>query len=155
MKKQEDVPSIKSALESRKKIGARITCLREARGLSQKNLSDELAKLGLVVRRETITQWENGTRDLKTEYLAKLSEFFGVSTDWLLGLTDAPERTPAAADDLGLSYEMIEALQSLPQDEVACIERMILTKSYFLVDRISAVIAEWNAKKRVPVRRKR
>ena len=155
MKKQEDVPGSKSALESRKKIGARITCLREAHGLSQKALSNELEKLGLAVCRETITQWENGTRDLKTEYLAKLSEFFGVSADWLLGLTDAPERTPAAADDLGLSYETIEALQSLPLDEVACIEQMILTRSYFLADRICAVISEWNTKKRVPVRRKR
>lgn len=155
MKKQENVPGSKSALESRKKIGARITYLREARGLSQKSLSDELAKLGLVVRRETITQWENGTRDLKTEYLAKLSEFFDVSADWLLGLTDAPERTPAAVDELGLSCKAIEALQSLPQEEVTSIERMILTHSYFLADRISAVIAEWNIRKRVPVRKKR
>ena len=61
----------------REQVGERITVLREARGLSQRDLSDELAKLGLVVRRETITQWENGTRDLKTEYLTKLSEFFG------------------------------------------------------------------------------
>ena len=59
----------------REQVGERITVLREARGLSQRDLSDELAKLGLVVRRETITQWENGTRDLKTEYLTKLSEF--------------------------------------------------------------------------------
>lgn len=51
----------------REQVGERITVLREARGLSQRDLSDELAKLGLVVRRETITQWENGTRDLKTE----------------------------------------------------------------------------------------
>ena len=58
----------------REQVGERITVLREARGLSQRDLSDELAKLGLVVRRETITQWENGTRDLKTEYLTKLSE---------------------------------------------------------------------------------
>lgn len=155
MKKQENVPGSKSALESRKKIGARITYLREARGLSQKALSDELAKLGLVVRRETITQWENGTRDLKTEYLAKLSEFFDVSADWLLGLTDAPERTPAAADELGLSYKAVDALRSLSQEEIACIDRMICSRSYFLADRISAVIAEWNTKKRVRVRKKR
>lgn len=155
MKKQEDVPGSKSALESRKKIGARITCLREAHGLSQKALSDELAKLGLVVRRETITQWENGTRDLKTEYLARLSEFFGVSSDWLLGLTGAPERTPAAADELGLSYKAVDALRSLSQEEIACIDRMICSRSYFLADRISAVIAEWNTKKRVRVRKKR
>lgn len=97
----------------REQVGERITVLREARGLSQRDLSDELAKLGLVVRRETITQWENGTRDLKTEYLAKLSEFFGVSTDWLLGLTDAPERTPAAVDELGLSPDAVSYLCGL------------------------------------------
>ena len=97
----------------REQVGERITVLREARGLSQRDLSDELAKLGLVVRRETITQWENGTRDLKTEYLAKLSEFFDVSTDWLLGLTDAPERTPAAVDELGLSPDAVSYLRGL------------------------------------------
>lgn len=97
----------------RKQVAERITVLREAHGLSQKTLSDELAKLGLIVRRETITQWENGTRDLKTEYLAKLSEFFGVSADWLLGLTDAPERTPAAVDELGLSADAVSRLQML------------------------------------------
>lgn len=97
----------------REQVGERITVLREARGLSQRDLSDELAKLGLVVRRETITQWENGTRDLKTKYLTKLSEFFGVSADWLLGLTDAPERTPAAVDELGLSPDAVSYLRGL------------------------------------------
>ena len=97
----------------REQVGERITVLREARGLSQRDLSDELAKLGLVVRRETITQWENGTRDLKTEYLTKLSEFFGVSADWLVGLTDAPERTPAAVDELGLSPDAVSYLRGL------------------------------------------
>ena len=97
----------------REQVGERITVLRETRGLSQRDLSDELAKLGLVVRRETITQWENGTRDLKTEYLSMLSEFFGVSADWLLGLTDAPERTPAAVDELGLSPDAVSYLRGL------------------------------------------
>ena len=32
---------------------------------------------------------------------------------------------------------------------------MICSRSYFLADRISAVIAEWNTKKRVHVRKKR
>lgn len=66
MDNQESAPSGKDRFVTRKAVGERITFLREARGLSQKALSDELAKLGLVVRRETITQWENGTRDLKT-----------------------------------------------------------------------------------------
>ena len=107
----------------REQVGERITVLREARGLSQRDLSDELAKLGLVVRRETITQWENGTRDLKTEYLAKLSEFFGVSADWLLGLTDASERTPAAVDELGLSPDAGQLPALLHCAQTVCSER--------------------------------
>lgn len=69
-------------------IGLRIAKLREARGLSQYDLRDELKKKGLDVRRETITQWENGTRDLKTEYTIKLAEYFQVSTDYILGISD-------------------------------------------------------------------
>lgn len=65
-------------------IGVRISKLREARGLSQKQLADELGKIGLKVRRETVTQWESGARDLKTEYTIKLADFFGVSCDEIL-----------------------------------------------------------------------
>ena len=65
-------------------IGLRISKLREKRGLSQKQLADELEKNGLKVRRETVTQWENGSRDLKTEYTVKLADFFGVTCDYIL-----------------------------------------------------------------------
>ena len=70
--------------EIREEVGLRIARLRESRGLSQKQLSDELEKIGLKVRRETVTQWEAGTRDLKTEYTVKLADFFGVTCDEIL-----------------------------------------------------------------------
>lgn len=70
--------------ENMRAIGLRISKLREERGLSQKQLADELEKIGLKVRRETITQWENGSRDLKTEYTVKLADFFDVSCDEIL-----------------------------------------------------------------------
>lgn len=50
MDNQESAPSGKDRFVTRKAVGERITFLREARGLSQKALSVELAKLGLVVR---------------------------------------------------------------------------------------------------------
>ena len=71
----------------RNEIGARIAKLRESKGLSQKQLAE-----ALKVRRETVTQWENATRDLKTEYLVKLAQYFNVSVDYLLFLSDAPSR---------------------------------------------------------------
>lgn len=65
-------------------IGLRIAKLRGERRLSQKQLTDELNKNGLNIRRETVTQWENGTRDLKTIYSIKLADFFGVTCDYIL-----------------------------------------------------------------------
>ena len=38
------------------------------------------------------SNYENGRRDLPTEVLIRLSEFYQTSVDYLLGLTD--ERTP-------------------------------------------------------------
>lgn len=60
-------------------IGKRIKLLRMNRGITQA----ELAK-NLNVKRETVNQWENGTRDLKTDYSIKLADFFGVSCDEIL-----------------------------------------------------------------------
>ncbi len=86
-------------------IGSRIAKLRMERGLSQKQLADELEKIGLKVRRETVTQWENGTRDLKTEYTIKLADFFGVSCDEILRGIKAEHLSVAKVT--GLSDETI------------------------------------------------
>ena len=94
-------------------IGLRIAKLREERGLSQKQLADELEKMGLKVRRETVTQWENGSRDLKTEYTVKLADFFDVSADWILGRSDlktTDEDTRKIHDLLPLSEKAIQVL---------------------------------------------
>ncbi|MCL2638594.1 MAG: helix-turn-helix domain-containing protein, partial [Oscillospiraceae bacterium] len=44
--------------------------------------------------RVTISQWENGSRDIKTGNMVALAEYFGVSCDFLLGRT----RTTAPDD---------------------------------------------------------
>ena len=92
-------------------IGVCIAKLREDRNLSQKQLSEELGKLGLKVRRETVTQWENGTRDLKTEYTIKLADFFGVSCDYILrGVSSENLRI---SKETGLRNEAINKLRHL------------------------------------------
>lgn len=92
-------------------IGLRISKLREERGLSQKQLADELEKIGLKVRRETVTQWENGSRDLKTEYTVKLADFFGVSCDEILRGIKAEHLSIVEAT--GLSDKTIENLHKI------------------------------------------
>ena len=57
--------------------------LKEARksaGLTQKEVA---AVVG--VNQNTYSYWENGKTKIDSESLAKLSELFGVTTDFLLG----------------------------------------------------------------------
>ena len=60
--------------------------LRTDRNIKQQQLADLLN-----VSRPAYTNIENGKRETDFENLAKLAVFFGVSTDYILGLTDIPE----------------------------------------------------------------
>lgn len=64
----------------------RIRDLREDNDLGQK----ELAKY-LNCSQVCYSYYELGKRDIPTDVLIKLSRFYGVSTDYLLGLTDETE----------------------------------------------------------------
>ena len=71
----------------KKLFGERVRLLRSRRSAAQ----DELAKL-LGVTRTQISDIENGKTTTSLERLVLLSDYFGVSTDYLLGLTENPER---------------------------------------------------------------
>jgi len=47
----------------------------------------DLAKL-VNTTHTSICRWENGDCDIKSEQLITLAKFFGVTTDYLLGLED-------------------------------------------------------------------
>lgn len=61
----------------------RIRDLREDKDLSQ----DAVAKI-LSVSQSTYSRYESGYLDIPSEILIKLSEFYKVSTDYILGLSD-------------------------------------------------------------------
>ena len=61
----------------------RLKFLRNEKG---ENL-DKIAKY-LNVSIQTISNYENEKRDMTPETIIKLAEYFGVSTDYLLGKTD-------------------------------------------------------------------
>lgn len=64
----------------------RIRDLREDKELTQK----ELAAV-LQCSQQVYSNYELGQRDIPTDILIKLSRFYKVSTDYILGLTDHPE----------------------------------------------------------------
>lgn len=63
----------------------RLLSLRKQAGLSQKQLGEVIG-----VSNKAICTMETGTRETTFEKLVLLAEYFHVSTDYLLGITDDP-----------------------------------------------------------------
>lgn len=57
--------------------------LRESKNLTQKEVAQ-----ALNCSQQVYSNYELGQRDLPTKILISLSRFYGVSTDYILGLTD-------------------------------------------------------------------
>lgn len=64
----------------------RIRDLREDHDLTQKSI----AKI-LNCSQQVYSNYELGQRDIPTDILMKLSEFYQVSVDYILGLSDNPK----------------------------------------------------------------
>ena len=57
----------------------------------QKNWNQLKVALDLNISREALSHYENGKRDIPTDVLIKLANYYNVSIDYLLGRTDNPE----------------------------------------------------------------
>ena len=67
-------------------FGERLVELRKSKGLSQEQLAEVLD-----LTRQTISKWELDQSTPDLEYIVKLSDFYGVSTDYLIkGEPSAP-----------------------------------------------------------------
>jgi len=65
----------------------RIRDLRKDRDLNQRQLADFLN-----CSQQVYSNYELGQRDIPTDVLIRLSNFYNVSVDYLLGLTANPKR---------------------------------------------------------------
>ena len=63
--------------------------IREDNDIKQKDIAKYLH-----VSQNTYSQYETGARQPSLEMLIKLAEFYFVSVDYILGLTDNPEPYP-------------------------------------------------------------
>ena len=64
----------------------RIRDLREDKDLTQKQIADMLG-----MKQPQYFRYENGYRDIPTDILIKLADFYNVTTDYILGRTDLEE----------------------------------------------------------------
>ena len=65
----------------------RIRDLREDHDLKQRQLAEFLS-----CSQQVYSNYELGQRDIPTDVLIRLSDFYKVSVDYLLGLTSNPKR---------------------------------------------------------------
>ncbi len=64
-----------------------IRALREDNDITQKSISEYLH-----CSQQVYSNYELGQRDIPTDILIKLSKFYNVSVDYILGLTDDPKK---------------------------------------------------------------
>jgi transcriptional regulator with XRE-family HTH domain len=91
----------------------RIYDLRQQLGLTQQELADKAN-----LERKTIIRIESGQNVPGVRALAALSKVFGVTADYLLGLSNDPHTLPASESDLSeLELEAIQAFRRAQSDD--------------------------------------
>lgn len=74
----------------------RLVAIREKNGYTRKRLAEELGR-----PYRTLTNYEMGEREPGHTYIIEIAKKFGVTTDYILGLTDSENgcaKTPDAAE---------------------------------------------------------
>lgn len=94
----------------RLEIHNRINELMKNENLSQQGFADKLG-----IPRSNVNNWTRGANNLKADDIAKISKTFGVSADWLIGLTDIEntsndETVKMVSNYTGLSSKAVECL---------------------------------------------
>jgi transcriptional regulator with XRE-family HTH domain len=81
-------------------ISERLKTLRKSHNYTIQTLAE---RAGIAVR--TYQNYEYGQREISTEALFKLADFYGVTTDYLLG-RDSDADTPDTLDKLAVEFNM-------------------------------------------------
>lgn len=77
----------------------RLKQLREEKGLLQSDLARYLN-----ISIPAVGYYENGKRDMSPQTIIKLSDFFEVSTDYLLGKSDIRNPQKIKLDDMDIAF---------------------------------------------------
>ena len=86
-------------------LGSRIKYLRTRKGMTQ----EELGKI-IGVSKVSVSGYENNTRQPDNQALVKIADYFGVTTDYLLG-------RPEPDDGLRVAAHLSDDYESLPESQ--------------------------------------
>lgn len=102
-------------------IKDRLITIRESRGYSKKTVS-EMTKIPYT----TYVKYESGERkDVSMKALCKLADFYGVTTDYLLGRESKKESDINYAEIKEKTNEIIARIESLPIEYQAVMIKII------------------------------
>ena len=96
--------------------------LRESKGMTQRDFAAEFG-----VSKGTVGMWESGAREPRTiDEINRIADYFGVSTDYLLGRTEEKEKpTPEEGDGPALNTRLVERLIQLSPEEQEKVEAFV------------------------------
>lgn len=96
-------------------MAKRLKSLREEKKLSHVTLKEALeSKYNIEISRDSLMSYERLKPDennryknegMRVEYLRYLADFYGVTTDYLLGIDEHRKRNPATIYELGITEE--------------------------------------------------
>ena len=105
-------------------LAERIKLLREQRGLLQKTVASDLS-----IGNTTLSNYEKNISSPNPEMLVTLADYFGTSTDYLLGRTDDPSPDNYSFDEKDKRFVYIyNALDKSSRNSVADYAAYILQK---------------------------
>lgn len=113
----------------RLKIHERIGILRAKQGMSGEEFAAALGLEGKN-RRSTINNWESGANNVKADDIENICRVFGVSADWLLGISEENNYTDnqivkLISDYTVLSTEAVERIHNLDKENQIVLSEII------------------------------
>ena len=80
--------------------------LMEENHVTAKQLTGDLGLSG-----SAISEWKKGKGKPSTDAVVKIARYFGVSTDYILGVEDIKKEKPTPEDGSGLTEEQMEIVR--------------------------------------------
>lgn len=111
-------------MDSLEKFHARLKQLIAEDGTKLRPLAKKLGVSSIGI----LSDWQNGNKTPRADSVLKLADYFGVTTDYLLGLTDIRTTSTsvrAAAELTGLSESAVNILSQMERPAVEKISKLI------------------------------
>lgn len=95
--------------------------------INEKQITEQKFLSDLGFNRTLLSDWKSGKSKSYNRHLAKIAEYFDVSTDYLLGKTDIKNKPTANKDSelIKAEAELLELFRNVPEENQSLVLEMI------------------------------